>query len=622
MDKNLLTFNFGHHANVAIFHNYKLVKVVEEERLTNVKYDNSPFLAIENIVKEYPIHAVAVTATQPVFLEKFNAFYLHPANNVDVDQTYEFIGETKSILTYLKKLNRKYHQFNENIVLVGLGLHHHDTHISSGFYGSGFNSALGIVIDGLGSFVLGNSYSGGGPECNGCETLTVYDCSAKEIKPLYKELISNNKLSDETLSFRKTISSLHGLYDVELKNSYSMNIGMAYEKVCQYLGFTLNDAGKIMGLAPYGNFQALNFDLIVDERLSDNLVCLKVTSHPDAGERIEKIIALPEDLRIQDIDDHTVWHHDKSKINDLAKNLAASIQYEYENKLYNTIKTYLNKTGHKNVVLSGGCGLNVVANYKVLKRLRSEEYPDLNMFVDPLSHDAGTSLGAGYFLNVFNQNTKPKDHKLNTLYLGNSYDIDINKLISKFNKKIGIKTIDASGVANLLSENKLVAMYQGRAEAGPRALGNRSILFNPANINGKEIVNKVKKREWFRPFAATILKEHSEEWFDMCGMEESPFMMFAVDVLESKKEKIPCVVHVDGTCRIQTVSKDQNYNFYNLIEKFQEITGIPLLLNTSFNLAGETMVETPEDAIRTLINSDLDFVYFPEISKLVYKNES
>ena len=171
-------------------------------------------------------------------------------------------------------------------------------------------------------------------------------------------------------------------------------------------------------------------------------------------------------------------------------------------------------------------------------------------------------------------------------------------------------------VAAIIADKNIVAIYQGQSEAGPRALGNRSILYDPRDPDGKDFVNKVKHREWYRPFAASIMLEHAHDWFDMQSLKESPYMMYAVDTFENKQNFIPCVVHVDGTCRIQTVTKDQNKHFYKLIESFYNLTTIPLLFNTSFNLAGETIIETEEEAINILHRSDINYLYLPEKSKL------
>jgi len=174
-------------------------------------------------------------------------------------------------------------------------------------------------------------------------------------------------------------------------------------------------------------------------------------------------------------------------------------------------------------------------------------------------------------------------------------------------------------VAILLSKNNIVCIFQGQSEAGPRALGNRSILYNPTDPNGKDFVNKVKGREWFRPFAGTVLLEKSFEWFDMAGMKESPFMMCAVNVRPEKQSLIPSITHVDGTCRIQTLTKKQNPNYYKLIKEFEKITGIPILFNTSFNLAGHTLVETFDHAMQTILNSKMKYLYLPDLEVLLTK---
>jgi carbamoyltransferase len=179
------------------------------------------------------------------------------------------------------------------------------------------------------------------------------------------------------------------------------------------------------------------------------------------------------------------------------------------------------------------------------------------------------------------------------------------------------RKVTPKDVARLLQEGNIVSMFQGRSEAGPRALGNRSILFNPTITNGKDIVNKVKRREWFRPFAGTILLDKVDEWFDMRGLKESPFMMFAVQCLDDKKSKIPAIVHEDGTCRIQTLSIEQNMCYYNLIEAFEDLTGVPILFNTSLNLAGEPLVETLEEAIDVLMKSGIEYLYLPEKELLI-----
>ena len=198
---------------------------------------------------------------------------------------------------------------------------------------------------------------------------------------------------------------------------------------------------------------------------------------------------------------------------------------------------------------------------------------------------------------------------IETLYLGPTYNL----------RDIEGDTVTSYQVAKLLADRNSVAIFQGRSEAGPRALGNRSILFDPRDPEGKDKINLIKRRESFRPFAGSVLLPHAHKWFDMAGLVESPYMMYAVDALPHTHDKIPAVLHIDKTCRVQTVDMKDNLNYYQLIDAFYQITDVPMLFNTSFNMAGEPLVETPEDAIRTFEDSSIDYLYFPEVHKLRQK---
>ena len=198
---------------------------------------------------------------------------------------------------------------------------------------------------------------------------------------------------------------------------------------------------------------------------------------------------------------------------------------------------------------------------------------------------------------------------MGSLYLGLEYDLS----------KIQGRDTNYNEIAHYLVARKTVAIFQGRSEAGPRALGNRSILYDPRDPNGKDKVNKIKRRESFRPFAASVLLAAAPLWFDMAGLFESPHMMYAVDSLPEVRDLIPAVLHVDHTCRIQTVTSKQNLHYFNLITAFNNITEVPMLFNTSFNLAGDPLVETPRDAIDTFMKCELDYLYFPKIQKVISK---
>ena len=173
-------------------------------------------------------------------------------------------------------------------------------------------------------------------------------------------------------------------------------------------------------------------------------------------------------------------------------------------------------------------------------------------------------------------------------------------------------------VVDLLVKKNIVCIHQGRTEAGPRALGNRSVLYDPRDSEAQKKVNDAKGRQWWRPFAASVLAEHSAEWFEMLSLKESPYMMYAIPVREDKKELIPGVIHVDGTCRIQTVTEDQNNHYYHLIKTLYDETGIPMLFNTSLNLAGNVICHTIYDTYEMLSQSSMEYVYEPEQNKITH----
>jgi len=177
-------------------------------------------------------------------------------------------------------------------------------------------------------------------------------------------------------------------------------------------------------------------------------------------------------------------------------------------------------------------------------------------------------------------------------------------------------TDDLNKAVDFLLDQKIVAIYNSYSEWGPRALGNRSILFDPTNPDAKDLINRVKKREAFRPFAASILLEHVDEYFDMGNLKESPYMTFAIPAKQKAKDLVPAVIHVDGTCRIQTVTEEDNEEYYKLIKEFYNRKGCPMVFNTSFNLAGEPIVETIYDAIDTVYRSEIDLIYCPSIGNI------
>lgn len=355
--------------------------------------------------------------------------------------------------------------------------------------------------------------------------------------------------------------------------------GWMFETISTHFGFGHLDAGKVMGMSSYGTENCNIPDL-------NNPSLFNITKRPFK------------------------FLNDKSEDFQYNADIAYSLQKHTQEKVLSLIKQAVSYSNCRNICLSGGYALNCVANYSYLQNLEDT----INLYVEPISSDAGTSIGAAKKLwhSITNDCTIRKQ---TTLYYGGDHSIEIS-----LNDNETLDSTSYNEVAELISKGSIVAMFQGKSESGPRSLGNRTILFDPRVENGKDIINTIKNREWFRPFAGTVLLEHVNSWFDMRGLRDSPFMMYAVNVNEDKKRLIPSIVHVDDTCRIQTVTEDQNFHYYNLIQEFNKLTNVPILFNTSFNLAGEPLVETLYDALDTFRRSKISYLYFPE-KQLLLKNK-
>jgi carbamoyltransferase len=313
----------------------------------------------------------------------------------------------------------------------------------------------------------------------------------------------------------------------------------------------------------------------------------------------------------------TIHGNDDSDVTTIQnrRDMAYAIQTESQDQVVRLIRKAVEMSGKNKVVISGGYGLNCVANYYYLKALKDE---GIEIYVEPVSNDAGTAMGGAMLMHRRLTKSNKVEPQQETLYEGPAYcynEKDLWMTAEKYGATI--EDADNAKAVELLVDRKIVTLFQGRSENGPRALGNRTIMYDPSDPNGKDYINKVKRREYFRPFAGSILEEDVHEWFDLRGMESSPTMMYAVNCQPGIAEKIPSIIHVDGTCRIQTVNRKQNEHYYDIIKAFKEKTGTSIIFNTSFNLGGEPLVETLDDAIRTLANSDIEYLYLPEYNKLV-----
>lgn len=562
---NIMAINPGHNGSVALVSDGKIIYYCEEERLSRLKYDGNPFRGMIKILEEYAIDELIIGGTSP-----------------DLSKL-PWTGEDA-----YTALVRKY---NPQVKVTIMGHQHHLGHAAGAFYNSGFETAVAVIADGAGSVHQIQVGDENQPQTlAGFETESIIKCNYPgEFDPIYKRYADGNAFYYD-----------NGVQEFD----NTVTITKAYEAVSHYLGFGFIEAGKTMGLAPYGERDDRIPDFFIEGKGNKNLL---IPMYP-AGAIVDEN-RFPYLKRTLDPE---VWHKDFTQVSEVDKNLAWKIQDETQTMLGDLIQKAVDLTGETNIVIAGGYGLNCVANYYYKDR-----FPDLNIYIDPASHDGGTSIGLALLAwRAYSQSSEI--NKLNTLYLSFPPKYGhLEELIKK--TKLKMHNTSASVVADLIIEQNIVAMFQGRAEGGPRALGNRSILFDPRNPDGKEIVNQVKGREWFRPFAGSMLAEHADDWFEMRGLKETPFMMYAINVKVEKLGEIPAITHVDGTCRIQTVTTKQNKNYYELINAFHEKTKVPILFNTSFNLAGEPLVETIEDALNTILNSDIKYLYLPDIKKLIVK---
>ena len=572
----ILAINPGHNGSAAYLVDGELEWYMEEERLSRQKYDGNPFRGIE-IAIQSGVDVLVLGGTSPEY------------------PSLPWTGEDP-----YTAMVRKH---NPNVETLVVGNNHHIGHVAGAFYNSGFEEAVAVIVDGSGTLSQPDPEERGKepPQgITGYETETIVDCSYPAVFEKVHKWYGNR--AGTTMPYK---SEKQTFLD-------TVNITKAYEAVSDYLGFGFIEAGKTMGLAPYGK---------EDPNIPDFFT--KTTGRGDknwlmgvypAGALINE--AEVEYLRRER--DPREWHSDPELVRDIDKNLAWKIQEESQKAVGDLIEMAVEQTGKKNVVIAGGYGLNCVANYYYKKR-----FPDLNIFVDPVSHDGGTAIGLAKLI-WYSRNGDNTVRPMKSLYQGiSNYSHDISDYTQETLTEMGldegleVMEVTPADVAQLIADRNIVALYQGRSEAGPRALGNRSILYDPTDPNGKDHVNVVKGREWFRPFAGSMLQEHFEEWFETYGMEESPHMMYAMDFKLEKHGEVPAITHVDGTCRIQTVTKEQNEKYYEIIDEFRKITGVPIVFNTSFNLAGEPLVETPFEAVNTIVNSDIEYLYFAEQNKLI-----
>jgi len=587
----------GHNAGVCLLKDGEIVFAVEEERLSRHKYDGGPFASMVKI------------------LDYTNTLdYLMIAHTQNLHQTagrIDFTGDDvyTGLARKLGLIDRKVDIYNHPQV-IDLSHVHHKLHAACAFYRSGFKNATAVIVDGAGTFI--EISLNGQPETV-WELESIFNCDYPAgFKTVYKHLGGRGPFGGSNIKDMDASREMdEGTYELILDDS--AGITKAYEAVTQYCGWAPIEAGKTMGLFPYGNPTDKIPPIYTDGNGGDWITSdrnIIIPTYPNGAlvneGRYKYLQSNEQDLN----NEPDVTKHQNRR------DMAYAVQKQSQEQVARLIEKAVEMTGNKNVVLSGGYALNCVANYFYLDRLKDL---GINLYVEPVSSDAGTAIGAaliGYYST--NDDAEIKTYRP-TLYLGPLHEYtneDIQEIVEKYSGEIKYN-VSKEDVVKLLVDKNIVTIFQGRSENGPRALGNRSILFDPTDQNGKDFVNQVKRREYFRPFAGTVLEEYVHDWFDLRGMDESPFMMYAVNCKPGVEEVIPSIIHVDGTCRIQTVSKEQNPHYYELIEEFYKVTKVPILFNTSFNLGGEPLVETLDDAVRTLANSQIEYLYLPEYDILI-----
>ena len=548
-----------------------VVCATEEERIRRIKHwAGFPSQAIKFCLEDEGITIEQVDYITISRDPKAN-FYkkiLHVLRySMSISVIWDRLGNSKKVSSVKQELANLFHLPISSIKAEVHNIEHHRSHIASSFFASPFKESAILSIDGFGDFT---------------STMTAVG--------------SGNK------------------FKVLKEVNYPHSLGVFYTAVTQFLGFpNYGDEYKVMGLAPYGKPKYLK-ELEQILKLSDDgffKLNKKYFKHFKQGVAMDWEGGSPtiESLFTKDWEDLFGKSREKgAKLEQWHIDLATSAQKFTEKVIFHLLNHLHKETGSENICITGGVAQNSVANGRIL-----ENTPFKNIYIPSAGHDAGTSIGSALFL--YNQ------------LLGNSRMPEITSAYfgSKFNHEEIIKVLDKEGVTyTIVSDDDLfervsdklvnggvVGWFQGRAEFGPRALGHRSILVDPRRKDAKDLLNeKIKRRESFRPFAPSILKEAVGEYF--IQHDAVPFMEKVFDIKKEKYEQIPAVTHVDGTGRLQSVDKDVSPRYHKLISKFAEKTGVPILLNTSFN-ENEPIVNKPEEALACFLRTKMDMLVMENI---------
>jgi carbamoyltransferase len=543
----------------------------EEERFRRIKHwAGLPTESIKFCLKDTGINIKQVdhiTVSRNPNANLFKKIIHSLKNRVSLSVIWDRLLNFQKVSSLKEELAKLFEVSESDIIAKVHKIEHHRSHISSSFFASRFKKSAILSIDGFGDFTSTMTALGDG---------------------------NNFKVLNEV--------------------NFPHSLGIFYTTATQFLGFpNYGDEYKVMGLAPYGNPKYLKELEKILKMTDDGFFRLNrfFFKHFDEGVNMvwedgapfvdslftQNWINLFGNSRLKD-DELEQWHID----------LATSVQVYTEMVIFHILNHLQNKTSIENICITGGVAQNSVANGKILKNTSFK-----NIYVPPSAHDGGTCIGSALFL--YNQLLGyDRNPEMNNAYFGCMFNhTEIINVLNKAKVKYHIFDDDDlfESVVNHLVNGCVVGWFQGRAEFGPRALGHRSILVDPRRRDVKDLLNKkIKIRETFRPFAPSILKESVSEYF--VQSDAVPFMEKVFDIKKDKYDEIPAVTHVDGTGRLHSVDRNISPRYHALISKFAEKTGVPILLNTSFN-ENEPIVNTPQEALNCFLRTKMDVLVMENI---------
>lgn len=564
---------YDHDVSACLLRDGEIAFAIEKERITRQKHATGFFQE----VVDYVLAAEGITLDD-VDLVVRNC-YVFPVEELEVRMVSQDVPE---VLSDKERAQAEKHPLYLNKSNKIVTLSHHLAHAYSAFACSPFEEGAVMVVDGVGNY---------------CADIKEPGQRTEGANPLARESESYYKFSGAKLETLKKVwlNPVRGFLSDEF---YSMRgLGAVYSRVSSYMFADWNKCGEVMGLAPYGTPNAFR-PLIEIEQDGE----LKV---PDWDTEFDKPWLVDREKKWEASAKMQHW-----------KDLAWRVQDDTEKVLLERARWLREVTGAKNLVLSGGVALNCVANGRLVREAGFEK-----VWIQPAAGDNGISIGCALYghIEILKQ---PRKYVMRHAYLGRPYtDAEVRapteKRLTKLQTVVRHSDDICKESAKLLADGHVFGWFQDRSEFGPRALGNRSILADPRKPEIKDKLNsRVKFRQAFRPFAPIVLAERAPEIFE--GDDESPYMLRAKNVVPAWRGRVAGIVHVDGSARVQTVREDTNPKLYRLLKEFEQLTGVPVLVNTSFNVKGEPIVEAPADAMNCFMNTGIDYLALHDM--LISKN--